>query len=323
LTKDSATYLNSEKNVRELKQQLSEDDRVVVVELKSGDSLKTIPPKLFRANGVFIQISLLPEQPMLKSQIYRSSHRPGTGDPSWTPRENFMFLIQDPSKVKGNIQLVFTAFNFNSTRAPEELGTGLLNIKNIGTEHVEQKIQLNDTDNGNAAGEILVNVYLLDAIEAAHTVEQVVYEYERWKPIIGYGSTKEHFLDSDKGRWSDSTQAKWGHSLEGIVGKLDEASFRITKNWFAVGTESDIQGWTYATNFNYLDWWPEQAPSRFVRRRQWKRVLCEITRDSFSRTPINPLQTNASSIEKTQVSTIKSESQVPHRPNVPGFHREL
>lgn len=319
LTKDSSNYLNSEKNIRGLKMQFSEEDRVIVVELKSGKSLKTIPAKMFRANGPFVQISLLPEQPMLKGQTYRSSHRPDAGDPTWTPHENFMFLIQDPGKAKGNIQLVFTAFNFNSTRGPEELGTGLLNIKDIGPEHVEKRVHLNDTDNGNAAGEIMVNVYLLEAIEAAHTVDQVVYEYERWKPIIGYGSTKEHFLDSDKGRWSDSTQSKWGHSLEKIVGKLDETSFKITKNWYAVGTASDIQGWTYATNFNYLDWWPEPAPGRFVRRRQWRRILCEITRGSFSSASINPLQTDASSLEVTQESTSESKSQVPLRPKVPGF----
>ena len=37
----------------------------------------------------------------------------------------------------------------------------------------------------------------------------------------------------------------------------------------------DADGWTYATDFNYLDWWPKQGRRMFVRRRLWVRQIVE------------------------------------------------
>ena len=37
----------------------------------------------------------------------------------------------------------------------------------------------------------------------------------------------------------------------------------------------DVDGWTYATDFNFLDWWPKQGRRTFVRRRLWTRQVVE------------------------------------------------
>jgi hypothetical protein len=56
--------------------------------------------------------------------------------------------------------------------------------------------------------------------------------------------------------------------------------FEVVKPWVAIGNSQDVDGWTYATNFDYLDWWPEAKKGLFVRRRQWRREITIIDDDA-------------------------------------------
>ena len=128
--------------------------------------------------------------------------------------------------------------------------------------------------------------------------QDVIYEYQRWQPIIEWGSTPGHFTIADKGKWSrfDNDTIVWG-DFEHIAHKVPEG-WEVHKPWSTVGrprplrqTRSplhfhdtasfvvslscglltgmylissplgnamDVDGWAYATNFEYLDWFPKQ-----------------------------------------------------------------
>jgi hypothetical protein len=287
LTKDSNNNLESEKKIRALRKQFSDTDKVIIVELKEASRLKVIEAKLFRANGPYFEISLKPTQTLIGEQSYKSSHRPPTDNPQWNPFEMFHFLILDREN-QPNVKLLFTAWNFNSTPQPEELGVGVLDLKDVSETRVEKKISIYDEGNGTHVGDVDIFYSMMGAKEAASMEDQIYYEYQSWKPVIEWGSTDEHFMPSDKGKWSDATQSVWGVSLESVAGKIDESSQRIVKNWHSLGNKNDVEGWSYATNFNYLDWWPEKKSGMFVRRRMWKRIVCEVMRPSMLGNPSFP-----------------------------------
>jgi hypothetical protein len=284
VSKDSGNNLASGRRIDALKEKLLPSHRVVVVELKGANELKSVRAKLFRANGPFFEISIRPEQELTGDQTYRSSHRPPTTEPRWEPPEKFEFVVTDLTDAK----IIIGAWNFNSTRSPDEIGINILELKDVTETKTEKKLKIYSSDTGDFVGLVDLNVYSMDARKAASIVAQIVYEYQRWKPVQGWGSTPApgHFMATDPGRWSNDDQSSFGDSIDSVLKKVG-AKIEILKPWGAVGNEHDVDGWTYATNFNYLDWWPEQGSGMFVRRRQWRR---EITIISDDNPEVSPLQ---------------------------------
>jgi len=277
VTKDSANNLESGKRVDNLKEQLLPSHRVVVIDLKGSDELKRLPAKIFHANGPYFEISIRPEQGLVKDQTYRSSHRPPTSQPRWEPPERFEYIITDPTDVK----FLITAWNFNSTEHPDEIGVGLLEMKDVTETKSAKKIKLYSSDTGEFVGLVELVVQSVDARKAASVEVQLVYEYQRWNPVQQWGSTPSpgHFLPSDPGKWSNDDQSKYGSTIDSVLTKMN-VKFEVVKPWVAIGNAHDVDGWTYATNFNYLDWWPEAKKGLFVRRRQWRREITILDDDS-------------------------------------------
>lgn len=280
LTKDSAgENVASMEKLVSLKERLLPNSRAITVELRSCRDLKRIPAQLFRANGPYIEFYVKPDQKIAGVQRYRSSHRPCNGNPHWNPPEKFQFLIDDCEEAK----IILVAFNFNSTTKPEEIGIGVLTVQDVNEKRAEKKAKLYSQETGEFVGEVDLLISSMKAKKAANIKEDSIYQYQRWQPGIGWGSTfPGHFLPTDPNVGDNSYG--WSSNSSGAdkkFGNFDEIAPPVPSNWeilipwSAPGNADDADGWTYATDFNYLDWWPKQGRRMFVRRRLWIRQIVE------------------------------------------------
>eukprot|EP00128_Syssomonas_multiformis_P005480 Colp12_sorted_trinity150504_noHs@18713 len=118
--------------------------------------------------------------------------------------------------------------------------------------------------------------------EAVETVVEEVFENERYQPVMGWGgSYPGHLLPTDRGNWSD----RYGNPPAFHPHK-QEAEGELTLGWHWIDewtvdktyTGCDDDGWSYATDFLFLDRnlqrrssIPEAGLTDFVRRRRWIR----------------------------------------------------
>ncbi|BBN04917.1 vacuolar protein sorting-associated protein 13A/C [Marchantia polymorpha subsp. ruderalis] len=111
------------------------------------------------------------------------------------------------------------------------------------------------------------------------TVEEEVFENERYQPLSGWGSKwPGHLLPSDPGRYSDRDSK--GSTEEFPAVKLPPGWTWIS-DWHVDQVAGvDEEGWSYGFDFRNLNWPPTNGSERlfsFVRRRRWVRSRQSVT----------------------------------------------
>lgn len=111
----------------------------------------------------------------------------------------------------------------------------------------------------------------------AKTMEtHTAYEFERFTPIIGWGSDSPgHLLPTDPGRWCSGDGKKWSLKFDDVVPEMPSGFVETTQWSVFMGEEMDTAGWEYGVNFNSHSWYSQQGKSTFARRRMWTReIIC-------------------------------------------------
>jgi hypothetical protein len=167
------------------------------------------------------------------------------------------------------------------------------------------------SSDGAERGEIDVLVRRLPAREALAVHHEVVYEYQRWQPVIGWGSKYPgHLLPTDPGKWSTMDGRAWAATWEKLTGGYPFVSTHVSANahnkhvagnkttaagaaaaltaatpgkvctlgWHTQATENDPDGWEYALDMPSPYWYTKGDAMRFmVRRRKWHRVIRDLS----------------------------------------------
>ena len=107
---------------------------------------------------------------------------------------------------------------------------------------------------------------LLPSSEADMLLMDVIYEYEGWSALSGWGFSnlgkRPRFIDKRTGAKSAI--------FEDVVPEVP-VDFVATSEWTFLSTEGDHQGWMYASSCDSEDWYSESTRSTTYRRRVWSR----------------------------------------------------
>ncbi len=114
--------------------------------------------------------------------------------------------------------------------------------------------------------QIELEASILTPNEANSVEEQVVYEYQRWEPVIGWGPS---LLPTDPGRyfpipvqwfyndvlfrWSAAGGTRFEKEFDAIIPPIPDG-WVVNKPWGTVSTSRDPEGWQYADSFYSTDW---------------------------------------------------------------------
>ncbi len=90
-------------------------------------------------------------------------------------------------------------FNISKPKESTPLGDAILKLKDITAQGtpINKTLKLIAPNSGKVAGEVNVVVTNYSLVEAMSIQEHTVYEFERWSPVHGWGSTDAHFLPTD------------------------------------------------------------------------------------------------------------------------------
>jgi len=182
-------------------------------------------------------------------------------------------------------------YHFNASQPSESLplGDGVLKVKDIltYTDHANpMTIKLKSPKDGSSAGFVNISVQITTLDAASSVVEQVVFEYERWQPVIlwGHTPTPGHFLPTDPGRWSTEDGKKFGREIEDVAPPI-EPGWTVTNAWHVISTDFDPEGWQYSSAIESPFWYDKNDGAiLYVRRRQWHREIKK--EDSSTHSPI-------------------------------------
>lgn len=126
------------------------------------------------------------------------------------------------------------------------MGDGVLKVKDV-LAHTDLanplSIKLKSPKDGTAAGLVNITVQVVTLEEASSVIEQVIYEFERWQPVIlwGHTPTPGHFLPTDPGRWSTEDGKRFGRELEEVAPPLDEG-WTVTNSWVIIAYNFSFRG---------------------------------------------------------------------------------
>ena len=151
--------------------------------------------------------------------------------------------------------------NFNNTNDPEELGEAVLHVRDVTQTKTDKELKIYDSDTGAQIGTVTISVVLSDTMSAVGNQTQIIFEYQRWKPVLLWGNSVDHMLETDPGSWSLEDGSKFGKSIQDLVGLPEGWEVKIP--WSTRSTVDDVEGWSYALDFSYVDWFPVQGMSRF------------------------------------------------------------
>jgi hypothetical protein len=238
---------------------LPKDETIVlIIEMKVvknlfGQSLRLVHDS---NNGPFVEIQLIEPDPIAGLQLQRSTYRHDANYSAWEPPERFQFISSGSNEVK----VLFSVYHYHPMREPEPLGDAVFHAK-IGAEECETKIQsktlhlINPLD-GVQRGEVVFDYYL-ETMEFARSFQRhELYEYQRWKPTMGWGNTYPgHLLSTDPGRWGTIAADEFAGELSDVEPPIPPNWLLVT-NWHVQATEEDADGWQYGKEFESFAWQP-------------------------------------------------------------------
>jgi vacuolar protein sorting-associated protein 13A/C len=87
--------------------------------------------------------------------------------------------------------------------------------------------------------------------------EDIVFEYQRWQPVMEWGNDYPgHLMPTDPGRWSSGDGAKYADSFDELVSPVPP-DWTVITPFSVIGGES---AWAYAVDFSYSDWYADMTP---------------------------------------------------------------
>lgn len=266
--------------LKKLLPQIEESALVYIVRLKSINGLQPPAGNLSGLADPFAELKLTPPDAVALDQLQRSSFKPSTLNPKWVPPERFQFCTSNSDLAK----IIISVYSYRGHREPLPIGDAVLSLKELNikvdgeynhdSRCTNRKLKLIDPSSGKLQGEVDVEIELLTVNEAVSIQDHIIYEYQRWQPVVLWGSTKPgHFFPTDPGKWSADNGKKFGEVIADVAPVIP-VGWTVEKQWYTMATENDPDGWTYAKDFNST-WYPSEtsASALFVRRRMWKREI--------------------------------------------------
>jgi hypothetical protein len=248
----------------------------------------------------YVEIKMMPNDPVAGSQQQASEVKPQTLNPKWMPAERFQFVLSKPNDAR----ILISVYHFNQSdpKKSTPLGDGILKVKDIPSGNKLPHpfmVKLRSPETGKAVGEADVTVQLFTVDEASAFQEHIVYEFQRWQPIIEWGSTPTpgHLLPTDPGRWCSSDGSKFAKELEEAAPAIP-VGWSVTDCWHVVCTDTDPEGWEYSSLFESPFWHDKNDHASYVvRRRKWFRLIRK-----GDHTVDNPISGRSSSMTSTSSS---------------------
>lgn len=179
------------------------------------------------------------------------------------PPERFQCILSKPEDARVLISIYH--FNQHDPKNSTPLGDGILKVKDVPTGQslpFPLIVKLKSPETGKAAGEADITVQLFTVDEASSFQEHIVYEFQRWQPIIDWGSTPSpgHFLPTDPGHWCSENGRKFAKELELAAPTIPEG-WSVADYWHIISTDTDPEGWEYSTLFESPYWYPKNDSS--------------------------------------------------------------
>mmetsp|Transcript_5028 Transcript_5028/g.7683 ORF Transcript_5028/g.7683 Transcript_5028/m.7683 type:complete len:292 (+) Transcript_5028:70-945(+) len=268
--KDNTTPL-----LKKLKDELPPSTRVVVIKLEHARDLASAETFSGMSNPYF-EMMLKPADKYAGEQQQRSTAKHRTLNPRWEPAERFQFVVSDMETSR----IVISCYHrFNDTET-KVLGDAVLSTKDVGDQPSITTLKLINPDNGKFHGDVELEVVHMDVNHASSVEEHRVYEYQRWQPVVHWGSDYPgHLLPTDPGRWSTADGKKFGETFSEVEPPLP-AGWEVIAPWATTLTTGDLGGWQYSVDFKSVSWHEEQGFGMYVRRRLWTREVANHSLDS-------------------------------------------
>jgi Ca2+-dependent lipid-binding protein len=155
--------------------------KIVIIELKNASG-SGFPVKhdIFHSAGPYFELYLHPEDSIAGLQKRRSSHRPKTTEPLWSPPERFQFIVSEESAS----DILLNCLYFNGTNTPDSIGSAIIHCKDVTPERQAKALKIYSEETGSQIGTVNISVYYMTPDRAASYDEHVVFEYQRWVPVI-------------------------------------------------------------------------------------------------------------------------------------------
>ena len=163
----------------------------------------------------YVVVKLLNPLTGASSEPARSDTRWRSCNPAWCPEEKFHFSV--PKASLNDLRIFATVYDQDSISSDDYLGECVTKVVGelSGEEGDIRSLDLLAGDTGEKIEGSSVQLTVKIAPSLLNlTTHQVIYQYCRWTPTGGWGSTfPGHLLPSDPGGWSDKNGIKWGASL--------------------------------------------------------------------------------------------------------------
>mmetsp|Transcript_20396 Transcript_20396/g.29297 ORF Transcript_20396/g.29297 Transcript_20396/m.29297 type:complete len:635 (-) Transcript_20396:72-1976(-) len=323
---DAYRTANDTSFLRGISSDLPKDTQAVVISIISAHNLPHLDTEGTLLPHPFVEISVSPPDRSLGDQRQKTPYKPNAINPKWFPASRFIVAVTSmASRIQlavysqgselngGLISCVFVDSELAAESIP--LGTAFIQVAEIVNSRGPILLPLLDTQNLSDTGaklEVMIN--RMDISQALSERQDVVYEYQRWQPILEWGSSYPgHLLVTDPSPWSDDKGSRYGEERDDVSHPLPEG-WKIIQPFTVVPTEEDSDGWEYAFDFSSSDWYPTPQQYSYVRRRAWLQeatVSSAVTSPIFYNLPDSPVkplqlptllaQANSNLIDNTKV----------------------
>lgn len=188
------------------------------------------------------------------AQTQRSTLKPGTLYPVWEPKERFYFLLPPSSAVAAHEggagvynyapKFQMSVVHYGLSSAPNVIGDAFVSWKDIcaaaapnpvaseaadPTDPVKKTCNIIRSADGVSRGEIDILVSRVSLLEALSLHHEVLYEYQRWQPIVGWGNKYPgHLLPTDPGKWSTVDGRLFSHEWEALAVDMPYESAHVS-----------------------------------------------------------------------------------------------
>lgn len=245
--------------------------RVIIVKLMGASGLPESGGLV--SPDPYVELAMRPGDFTAGDQAQRSTSRPRTTSPRWEPPERFQFIISDPDTPS---KIVLSVYNRpGGAKSVVAMGDAIIPTKDVKPKPEIKTLKLINPESGKFEGEMEVELTSMDILAASSIEEQTVYEYQRWQPVVLWGSDYPgHLLPTDPGRWSSADGRRFAGTFDEVAPPLPEG-WDTLKPWSIMLTSGDLGGWQYSVDFSSKSWYPEQGFGMYVRRRLWTREVAK------------------------------------------------